>query len=116
MSSVSQFFGGGVKSVQTGYVVTASPASGSAEDTRYVDVTISSVNTAKSVVRFDGGATNVSTTGLAFARHKADMSSTEGAFVCTARLTSATNLRASSPFNIGAFGVIAGRWTVVEYE
>lgn len=107
MSTLDQFFGGGIKSHQTGYVSTTSLSSGSGEDTEYVDITISSVNTAKSLIFFDGGfADTVGNTTFT--------SGGTGTQNPTKRLTSSTNLRLAVP---NTFAIAcAGRWTIVEYR
>lgn len=99
--------GGGVKSIQTGYVLSPQLTSaGSGEDARSFDVTISAVNTAKSIVIFDGVASN-----SAGERYNAGSNLS---YLPTARLTSATNLRFGNSANATTY--ICGRWTVVEYK
>ena len=98
--------GGGtvIQSIQTGYASTGSANSGSGEDGRFLDVTISAVVAAKSVVILYGlaGSSGGSTI-------------TSGSSnVVSGRLTSATNLRLSAAG--GAFSNIYARWTVVEYK
>lgn len=106
--------GGGVKSIQTGYVDSTSPTTGTGEDNRHVNVTISAVSSmAKCVVTFDGsGATNSNSSG----GYSAPGTSSD-VMVVTARLTSTTNLRLGTK-SVAAqnAGGIAGRWTVVEYQ
>lgn len=108
MSTLSQFAGGGVKSVQTGYVSTLASTSGvdGDQDRAYRDTTISSVNVSKSVVFFDGGFGS----GVVGARNP---NSAEFR-VPTARLTSPTNLRLSSNVAVTS-STFCGQWTVVEY-
>ncbi len=77
---------GSVKSIQTGYSTTA-PSTGSGEDTRYVDITISTVAAAKCVVI-------IQSAGM----HR--LSDVDGGYVSvptafTGRVTSSTNLRVS---------------------
>lgn len=104
MSTLSQFFGANVKSIQTGYVSTTSISSGSGQDTKYVDVTISSVNTAKCLLLFDGGfGLSLDATQQRFA-----------GWLATPRLTSATNLRLALNYN-GSPTNLAGQWQVVEF-
>lgn len=91
MSVYSQFISAGVKSIQTAYISTG-VTNGSGEDTRYVDVTVSSVNTAKSVVWYVDN----------YVGDKA-----------TARLTSSTNLRIGKIDT--ASGAFAGRYYIVEF-
>ena len=57
MSTLSQFMGGGVKSIQTGYLNVTMNTSGSGEDFYYYDFAVSSVNTAKSIVLLYGTIT-----------------------------------------------------------
>ena len=81
-----------VKSIQSGSI-NASPATGTGIDIRYVNITISAVASVdKAVVIGNGGHGDIATTW---------------------RLTSSTNLRASTP---GAtVTTISGAWTVVEF-
>lgn len=90
-----------IKSIQTGYASSAALSSGSGEDAKYLDVTISAVTAAKSVVMFDGGAGSSTSAATSY-------NSTNK---CTYRLTSSTNLRISNLIQTA----IAGRWQVVEY-
>lgn len=107
MSTLSQFFGASLKSIQQGYVSTTSLSSGSGEDTEYVDITISSVNTAKSIIFFEGGFSDT-------VANTTFTSGGTGVQAPTRRLTSSTNLRLAVP---NAFSsACAGRWTVVEYK
>lgn len=103
---VSQAAGGGtvIQSIQTGYASTTSASSGSGEDGRYLDVTISSVTTTKCMVLIYG--LGGSSSGSAITSGSSN--------VVSARLTSPTNLRLSTPG--GAFSNIYARWTVVEYK
>lgn len=91
-----------IKSIQTGYASSTAPSSGSGEDTKYLDVTISAVTAAKSVVMFEGGAGPSASAAMSYASTNK----------CTYRLTSSTNLRISN-FSQTA---IVGRWQVVEYN
>lgn len=108
MSLFSELFGGGgIKSIQSGYVSTTSLSSGSGEDTEYVDITISSVNTAKAVITFAGG----------FSDSVANTTFRSGGTAVqepTRRLTSPTNLRLAVPNTFAS--ACAGRWTVMEYD
>lgn len=103
--------GGGsvIKSIQTGYVSSSSLSTGTGEDLRYLDVTISAVTTAKSFVMFVGGAA----ASIAYAVKEYG----DGIKIAkvTLRLTSSTNLRISIPSHDGE-SLVAGRWTVVEYN
>lgn len=100
--------GGGsvIQSIQTGYVSGAN-TTGTGEDLRYIDVTISAVTIAKCVLEAVGGS--ASNEGNSFFRGGAT-----AATELSPRLTSTTNLRLSSSSAGGAN--ISGRWTVVEYK
>ncbi len=83
-----------VKLYQTGYVAVGASSGGAGEDYAYINVTVSSVNTAKCLVLVTG------------------TDSTIGVPLLMGRLTSSTNLRLSL-WN-GA-GNINGRWQLVEF-
>ena len=86
---------GTVKSIQTGYAADTIAAAGSGEDTNYRDITITAVgSTAKCRIVWVVGEVGA-------------------ALICTARLTSTTNLRVSRNTTGGTMP--AGRWTVIEY-
>lgn len=110
--------GGGSVNVQTGYVDTTTiTTGGTGENASYIDVTISAVsNIAKCSVRFDGGGTTSTPPNIfqTYAKSGATVS-----FMCTARLTSTTNLRISSPASTTSSNFttqISGRWTVEEFS
>lgn len=90
-TAVSSRLATAVNSVQTGYVLGGAQV-GSGEDTSYVDVTISAVNTAKSII-FINQWTNTYTS-------------------LTGRLLNSTTLRLSHQSSAGA----GSRWQVVEYK
>jgi hypothetical protein len=92
MSTLSQFMGGGVKSIQTARV-SANFNTGSGEDLKYYDVAISSVNTAKSIILLYGAGT--------------------GGTTVLPRLISSTALRFSA-VNVNETSLIV-RFQVVEY-
>lgn len=100
--------GGGVKSIQTGYVNTSTLTTGTAEDLYHINVTISAVTAAKCTVQFDGTA-DIGGEGYL-------SGGTNPSFVPTARLTSATNLRIAMRRPSGSAFSISGRWQVVEYK
>lgn len=111
MSLLSNFIpfasGGGINSIQTGYVSASTTGGSAGEDRYYYDVTITSVTTSKAVPDFFGsvnyapyGAVSAYSDTVAFY------------YICFPRLTSATNLRLSS--NSGSGTLIAGRWYVIE--
>lgn len=102
-----------IQSIQTGRA--AGGVTGSTvEDIAYINVTISSVNTAKCVVLTEGVGWNQ--TGYP--------SNSPATMTCSARLTSATNLRISLQGDIsaeqtargGTLQNISGRWTVIEFK
>ena len=87
-----------IKSIQTDvFYATTGTEAGTDEDDRYKDITITSVNTAKSVVMI-----------------QPIIDPTYGQLATTARLTSATNLRISNSKSGSNF--IGARWTVIEYD
>lgn len=103
--------GGGVKSIQTGWVeAIRSGTTGTAnqQDTSYLDVTISAVDPNKCVVFHDLGFA----TPIATARLKASSTSV---FAVSGRVFNSTTVRLSA-VNDSASNLFAGRWTVVEYK
>jgi len=106
MSSLSQFFGGGLKSFQTGYVSTTTLTTGTGEDVRYVDVTVSSVDTTKCFAVFEGGFSSSTNNSMV-------KSGGNTAFDATVRLTSSTNLRISTNY---ADAAVVGRWKILEFK
>lgn len=117
---------GGIKSVQTGFVDSDAPTSGSAgEDRIYVDVTIAAVDVTKAVAWVDGGygivssSLSYSVAGAAAVKSFAPGSSPAGAasYGLTCRLINATTLRISAhnpqTTNITSQR-LAARWTVAE--
>lgn len=106
MSTLSQFFGGGVKSVQTGYFSTTTTTAGVGEDAQYADLTISPVDTAKSICLLVSGGASNTTLNTNY------ISSGSSVAHLKARLLNSTTLRFSN--GIGFF-FMAGRWVVVEY-
>lgn len=101
--------------VQTNYVAATSLTTGTGEDLRFTDVTITAVSDWQNrcVVQFDGGASAGSSSIEAFSRD--GISAGVDAMVCTARLTSSTNLRISCPQDLPTADRIYGRWTVIDY-
>jgi len=108
MSTLSQFSGGGVKSIQTGYVqYLTSTGLGTGEEGRYWDITVSAVsNTTKCIIQFDGAATGSSAAPTY-------NSSQYLAFIPTTKLVNFTTLRIMIPTTLSA--VATGRWTITEY-
>jgi hypothetical protein len=87
-----------IKSIQTDvFYATTGTQAGTDEEDRYKDITITSVNTAKSVVMI-----------------QPIIDPTYGQLATTARLTSATNLRISN--SDSGSNYIGARWTVIEYD
>jgi len=107
LSQFAPFVGGGLKSFQTGYIA-VTPSSGSGEDAKFTDVTISAVNTAKAIPGFYGSANNNSV----FEAYYSFDGSGAASGIIFPRLTSATNLRLSNNFFI--FNRFSGRWQVAE--
>jgi hypothetical protein len=111
MSSLSQFApfaAGGLKSFQTGFLTqttTTSPAV-SGEDRNFRDVTVSAVNTAKTITAFQGsGAFNTDS--------QLYSSGTSINTIMTTRMTSSTNLRVATQYSMTQM-ISAGRWQVAE--
>ena len=107
MSSLSQFApfaGGGIKSIQTGYFYGTYSYSGTGGETYFIqDLTISSVNTAKSISSIQTG----------FLWPTIDPGTNTGTFGnMTTLLTSSTNLRVCGQYYAAAR--MGGRWYVVE--
>jgi hypothetical protein len=91
-----------INSIQIGYNNNAGQwGTGTGEDIRYVDTTITAVNPSKSIVLV-WGAVKDSTTG--------------NVTTPTARLTSSTNVRMAFGYNSGNPVVIFGRFTVIEFK
>ncbi len=96
-----------IKSLQTGFVNTAA-SSGTGEDVKFVDITINNVDINKCIIFFDGGCGG--TDKQAFYKS----GSTES-YLCTTRLTNNTNLRIATIVTYSS-NVIAGRWSVIEFN
>jgi hypothetical protein len=112
-AAISSLGGGTVKSIQTGVLFSQSTGSGAVEsdDTRFLDITISSVDASKSVVIFRGTAgTGTSLTNAL------NGACGQYPYPARCRLTSNTNVRVHvSLQNPGTRTAFAGNWTVVEY-
>ena len=92
MSNLSEFIGGGIKSVQSGTTVLVNP-------TALADVTINAVDTAKSFIFLNG----------------IDTSNT-GVLPCGfVELFDSTTVRVVGRRTVGTSVTIIIRWTVVEY-
>lgn len=94
-----------IQSIQTGFI-DASTTTGVGTDLRYVDITISTVITSKSIILFSGGFADSS----ASARNK---SGSNNALEATLRFKSETNLRISVNVEVGRLN---GRWTVINFK
>lgn len=102
-----------IQSIQTGRA-SGGLSTGTGEDSAFINVTISSVNTAKCVVLIDGVSWNQ--TGY--------LPYSPATMAYSARLTSATNLRISLQGNAiienaargGTMQNMSGRWTVIEFK
>lgn len=111
MSTLSQFApftSGGLKSYQTGYV-SSGVTNGTGEDSRFFDVTVSSVNTSKTITSFDGSGTG----GGGNDAMSYFSSTAAQIFIFAGRMTSATNLRLSTSTGF-AVNNLRGRWQIAE--
>lgn len=99
MSTLSQFAGGGVKSVQAGSFSSASLLTGAGSE-KYINVTIAAVDPAKCLVIINGGAG--STADIAW----------EMRYAVLGALTSSTNLKIRSDYRPS---VMVGQWQVIEF-
>lgn len=99
MSNLSQFAISGVKSFQTGYLDGPALSTSTGDDLRYYDLTISAVDTAKTVVFLSGYMTDSG--GLR-----------AGADRVKWRFTSTTNVRLS----IDDTGSIKVRYNIIEFR
>lgn len=113
----SELFGGGVLS-QTGFV-SAAPTSGTGEDGKYLDVTISEVaDIAKCEVMFFGTGVSSGANAAGSAAHRMAYSGEAAVvnltgFAVAPRLTSTTNLRLATAGTNCVY--ITGRWYVKEH-
>jgi hypothetical protein len=113
MSSLSQFApfaSGGLKSYQTGYV-SATPSTGSGEDTSFYDLTVYSVSTSKTMCSFAGSG---SISGASRAMAYYSQNGAEIQAILSARMTSSTNLRLATSYSSPAPTFMAGRWQIAE--
>jgi hypothetical protein len=110
MSSLSQFApfaSGGLKSFQTGYVSVnvSSLSNGSAEDSLYLDVGLSSVTASKTITAFQGSLGS-NTYGM-YSGYAG-----EATLIPTTRMISSTVLRIAVSRGLG--GTLQGRWQAAE--
>lgn len=110
--AISSLPASAIKSIQSDFLPITVATVGTGEDLKYVDVTITSVDTAKCFVSFVGGSAS-GNAGNCYI--KSGSGTTSVTYMCSARLTTSTNLRISSPQNDALAPSIAGRWTVIEY-
>ena len=112
MSTLSQFSGGGVKPIQTGYVNTVLlTGTGSGEEQYYLDITVSAISDiTKCVIQLDGA---VNSGGRQYSAYN------DGNFLMyipTAKLVNSTTLRIMSRGNASFLNLVfTGRWTIIEY-
>ncbi len=115
MSDLSQYVGVGPKTIQSAYVDGANSAksTGTGEDDVYWDFTLGTTLTdyTKAQVFFTGGISR----GNDFDYDSMRFDSTNGTQMVSARLTSNSNLRVSSPCDLTTSNHVTGRYTVVEW-
>jgi hypothetical protein len=99
--------GGGVKSVQTGFLDNVTASSDAGEDAKYYDVTLGTAVVVANCVCFFQGAYGVNDDQ---GTHKAG---TTTAHEPTIRVTTTTNLRIASA---NSATKLIGRWYVVEFD
>lgn len=117
--------GGGtvIASKQEGYVNTTTiSTTGVAgnQDFKYIDITVSAVNTAKAVPTFEGsiGYANIAGSGTAIGGYYYYGTTNGATGIITCRMTSSTNLRLSFSDRNSALSTplsITGQWRIVEY-
>lgn len=97
--------GGSMKKHAEGYIDTTTFSTGTGEETRYFDVTISALpDKDKARVDFDGSGSGTAASAGAYSA-----ASAANIFIPLKKLTSTTNLRISTP---GVMGGLKGRYTV----
>ena len=115
MSSFSQFVGVGPKTIQTAYVdyANGTETTGTGEDAIYWDITVATTLTdyTKAEVYFEGGISyNADTAKNAFVASDASSNTSK----VSARMTSVTNLRLSTP-STGTAYHLTGRYYIKEW-
>jgi len=113
LSSFVPFSGGGINSIQTGYINanrTGSTGTLGTEDYSYYDITISSITTSKAVPDFFGAANPWFGAGYSF--YSSDNAAGNWMGIAMPRFTSATNLRLG--MNNASSNYFGGRWYVIE--
>lgn len=101
MSTLSQFSGGGIKSIQRG-TITVPTAGGSGSS---ATATITAVNTAKTILNYCGCASG----------QKGATSSSNAAVMARIALTSSTQITASTNVSTGGGTVPTVSYEVIEY-
>lgn len=126
MSTLSQFAGGGIKQIKTGFIKDAAPSantsSTSNEDYYYYDVTLAGdpvSDITKCVILFDGASHY--TTGSPLLNSFSSTGLATNTRIVTTRLENATTLRICHQVDIyiGASSIYyhtTGRWTLIEYR
>ena len=111
MSTLTQFSGGGVRQIQTGYLSNVvATAAGTGEEQFYLDITVSAItNTTKCVIQFDGAA-NVG--GLPNASY---YNASFIMYIPTTKIVNSTTLRIMAR-TTGSAPYFNGRWTITEYN
>jgi hypothetical protein len=112
MSTLTQFSGGGIKSIQTGYLANAMAVLGATtEELYYLDVTVSAItNTTKCVIQFDGAANNGAVGYSSYYSPSWIM------YIPTTRIVNSTTLRIMVRNTGAANPYLTGRWTITEYN
>lgn len=116
MSTLSQFAGGGgaIKSIQRGYASTGTVQLGMGQDTRYIDVAISEVNTSKSMIIWEGGAGYGPSPNAALSKALSKTSS-EFSVLVSIRFINSTTIRISTEQSIANYSHVFASWQVVEF-
>ncbi len=107
-----------INSIQTGKIDTSTLSSGSNDEAKYKDVTITAVTTTKAMVLHQilAGESDSGANALAQAREGQFRSSLySSAAHAHAYLTSATNLRIYTGLS-GTYVALSGRWWVIEFK
>lgn len=126
MSTLTQFIGGGIRQIKTGFISNAAPSgsntgSSANEDFYYYDVTLSGdavSDVTKCVIMFDG----LGHVGYGpIVNNGNSGSSTYNTRVVTTRLQNTTTLRLCQQYdstapNSSGYYTTTGRWTLIEYR
>lgn len=110
---------GAIKSIQSGKVDTSTLSSGSDDELKYLNVTLTAVTTAKCLVLLQvfAGSSPSPADALPMARQASFTAPASGYNVAPARayLTSTTNLRIYTGLT-ASYVALSGRWWVVEFK